>query len=261
MQKLLNLAKNNFCDIFHKMTWTIAKNVKGQFSNYLTEISCSVQLVPKHLSDSARLRAKMTSSRYVSPSRTKYLNESETDYIVSSNTYFVSEKLLTTKNGCRGTYFARSLNSKFLKGWTHRAVVLNTAHSWQLLNILSLKHYQWRCKMLFLARWSDVWQLFAKILIDRYRIYRLWTGQGQSLFVLITPVSFFRADNNQTTTSPKTNLQKSKDQHFSHKWELMAFSGSPFQQLTYLTNDVYIYTWAIKTAITCFFLQTRLCVH
>ena len=92
--------------------------------------------------------------------------------------YFVSEKIISTKNGGGGTHFARSLNSKFLKGLTHRAVVLNTAYCWQLLNILSLKHYQWRCQMLLLARWLHVWQLFAKILTDRFRICRLWTGQG-----------------------------------------------------------------------------------
>ena len=33
--------------------------------------------------------------------------------------YFVSEKIISTKNGGGGTHLARSLNSKFLKGLTH----------------------------------------------------------------------------------------------------------------------------------------------
>ena len=37
--------------------------------------------------------------------------------------YFVSEKIIWTKNGGGGTHFARSLNSKFLKGLTHSALI------------------------------------------------------------------------------------------------------------------------------------------
>ena len=36
--------------------------------------------------------------------------------------YFVSEKIISTKNGGGGTHLARSLNSKFLKGLTHSAM-------------------------------------------------------------------------------------------------------------------------------------------
>ena len=36
--------------------------------------------------------------------------------------YFVSEKIISTKNGGGGTHFAKSLNFKFLKGLTHSAM-------------------------------------------------------------------------------------------------------------------------------------------
>ena len=49
------------------------------------------------------------------------MNESETDQIVFPK-YFLSETILTTKNGGRGTHFAKFLMSPFSMGLTHSAV-------------------------------------------------------------------------------------------------------------------------------------------
>ena len=48
------------------------------------------------------------------------MNESETDQIVFPK-YFLSEIILTTKNGGRGTHFAKFLISPFQWGLTHSA--------------------------------------------------------------------------------------------------------------------------------------------
>ena len=50
------------------------------------------------------------------------MNESETDQIVFPK-YFLSETILTTKNGGRGTHFAKFLISPFQWGLTHSALV------------------------------------------------------------------------------------------------------------------------------------------
>ena len=54
--------------------------------------------------------------------------------------YFVSEKIISTKNGGGGTHFARSLNSKFLKGLTHSALSISFAFIFKArhLHIFSL---------------------------------------------------------------------------------------------------------------------------
>ena len=49
------------------------------------------------------------------------MNESETDQIVFPK-YFLSETILTTKNGGRGTNFAKFLISPFQWGLTHSAM-------------------------------------------------------------------------------------------------------------------------------------------
>ena len=49
------------------------------------------------------------------------MNESETDQIVFPK-YFLSETILTTKNGGRGTHFAKFLISPFEWGLTHSAM-------------------------------------------------------------------------------------------------------------------------------------------
>ena len=49
------------------------------------------------------------------------MNESETDQIVFPK-YFLSETILTTKNGGRGTHFAKFLISPFQWGLTHSAL-------------------------------------------------------------------------------------------------------------------------------------------
>ena len=49
------------------------------------------------------------------------MNESETDQIVFPK-YFLSETILTTKNGGRGTHFAKFLISPFQWGLTHSAM-------------------------------------------------------------------------------------------------------------------------------------------
>ena len=51
------------------------------------------------------------------------MNESETDQIVFPK-YFLSETILTTKNGGRGTHFAKFLISPFQWGLTHSALVV-----------------------------------------------------------------------------------------------------------------------------------------
>ena len=56
------------------------------------------------------------------------MNESETDQIVFPK-YFLSETILTTKNGGRGTHFAKFLISPFQWGLTHSAVEKNQTNA------------------------------------------------------------------------------------------------------------------------------------
>ena len=69
------------------------------------------------------------------------MNESETDQIVFPK-YFLSETILTTRNGGRGTDFAKFLISPFQWGLTHSAMVmvpLKTIETLQWWQIVVLK--------------------------------------------------------------------------------------------------------------------------
>ena len=118
-------------------TWHWEKKTNICVESSRPDNLCSVQLVPEF-----RFTLFPKSSEGLLSSCTKYLKECKTDKI--SFSIFLIWKIKELNLG-DGTHFARTLNSNFLKGSTHSAMI-----RWQII----LFHYE---KNKFMADAVSVW--------------------------------------------------------------------------------------------------------